>query len=132
MSSISIRFVPIRILLFKFKFNDPSPRLRPWSRVRDDKHHLVDSFNNDPYYPRPRSDSPLYQKFCLGYVAVYPQVLKDAAELAETFLRAIEAEQAKRDALRTFRSLVCNVHFNALTAKNTAFPFYKETILVMS
>jgi len=63
---------------------------------------LVDSFfSNDPYYPRPRSDNPLYQKFCLGYVAAHPQVSKDSAELSETFLCAIEAEQAKRDALRT-------------------------------
>ena len=45
--------------------------MRPFSKV-DDVHHLVDSFfSNDPYYPRPRSDSPLYQRFVL---VTWPQI----------------------------------------------------------
>jgi hypothetical protein len=76
--------------------------MRPWSRKTDDIHQLVDSFfSNDPYYPRPRSNSPLYQKFCQGYMDVYPKESQEVTELARLFLSAIEAEQAKRDALRT-------------------------------
>jgi len=73
-------------------------QMRPWSRKKNDIYQLVEAFfSNDPYYPRPRPEDPLYQKFCLGYKELHLKKSKEAAELAEVFLRAIEAEQAKRD-----------------------------------
>jgi hypothetical protein len=54
-------------------------------------------FNYDPYYPRPRPADTLYQKFCLGYLEALPKGSREAVELAEAFLHAIEAEQVKRD-----------------------------------
>lgn len=72
--------------------------MRPWSRKENEINQLVEAFFvNDPYYPRPRPEDPLYQKFCLGYLGAYPKESQTATELAEVFLRAIEAEQAKRD-----------------------------------
>ena len=72
--------------------------MRPWSRKKNDIHQLVEAFfSNDPYYPRPRPEDSLYQKFCLGYMEVHLKESKEAAELAEVFLHTIEAEQAKRD-----------------------------------
>jgi len=72
--------------------------MRPWSRKKDEIHQLVEAFFiNDPYYPRPRPEDSLYQKFCLGYLEVHSKESKEATALAEVFLRAIEAEQAKRD-----------------------------------
>jgi hypothetical protein len=73
-------------------------KMRPWSRKKNEVHQLVEAFfNNDPYYPRPRPADPLYQKFCLGYLEAHLKESKEAAELAEFFLRAIEAGQAERD-----------------------------------
>ena len=70
--------------------------MRPWSWKKDEIHQLVEAFFiNDPYYPRP--EDPLYQNFCLGYLEIHSKESKEATELAEVFLRAIEAEQAKRD-----------------------------------
>ena len=74
------------------------PKMRPWSRKKNEVHELVEAFfTNDPYYPRPRPEDPLYRKFCLGYLEADPKESMEATELAEAFLRAIEAEQAKRD-----------------------------------
>ena len=74
------------------------PKMRPWLRKKNEIHQLVEAFfSNDPYYPRPRPADRLYQKFCLGYLEAHLKESKEAAELAEVFLRAIEAEQAKRD-----------------------------------
>ena len=70
--------------------------MRAWNRNKDEVQQLVASFfTNDPYYPRPRANTQLYQHFCAGYRAAYPS---ESVGLAEEFLRAIEAEQAKRDA----------------------------------
>jgi hypothetical protein len=55
---------------------------------------LVDAFFiNDPYYPRPDPNDPLYVQFKTGYLSVYPQ---DVIDLGEAFLHAIEAEQLRR------------------------------------
>lgn len=71
--------------------------MRPWSKRKDDVYQLFEAFfSNDPYYPRPRPEDPLYQKFCSGYMEAHLQD-HEAAELAKVFLRAIEAEQTKRD-----------------------------------
>jgi len=73
--------------------------MRAWKRNKDEIQKLVDSFFiNDPYYPRPRGNDPLYQQFRTGYKAAHPSKSNDATEIAEEFLRAIEAEQVKRDA----------------------------------
>lgn len=74
--------------------------MRLWSR-KDEVHQLYKPFfSTDLYYPRPRFADPLYQKFYLGYPEARPKGSKEAAELAETFLRPIEAEQTKRDSVR--------------------------------
>ena len=74
------------------------PKMRPWSRKKNEVHQLVEAFfSNDPYYPRPRPADPLYQKFCLGYQEAHPKGSEEAAEIAEVFLRALETEQSKRD-----------------------------------
>lgn len=76
--------------------------MRAWKRNKDEIQQLVDSFFiNDPYYPRPRANDRLYEQFCTGYWAAHPSGSNDASEIAEVFLRAIEAEQAKRDARKT-------------------------------
>ena len=81
---------------------DPYLKMRPWSRKREEVNQLVQSFFiNDPYYPRPRPQDPLYQKFCRGYTDAYPKESEEAVELAATFLRAIEVEQATRDSVST-------------------------------
>ena len=42
----------------------PLFKMRPWSRKKEEINQLVESFfTNDPYYPRPRPQDPLYQKF---------------------------------------------------------------------
>jgi hypothetical protein len=74
--------------------------MRAWSRKKDDVHQLVESFfTNDPYYPRPRPEDPLYQKFCLGYMDAYPKYSDEAVQLAQDFLCTIEAEQGRRDSI---------------------------------
>ncbi|KAF8325491.1 hypothetical protein F5887DRAFT_1019271 [Amanita rubescens] len=68
-------------------------QMRAWSRKKEDVHQLVESFfTNDPYYPRPRPEDPLYQKFCAW---LYGR----AIQLAQDFLRTIEAEQGRRDSI---------------------------------
>jgi Zinc finger protein len=74
------------------------PEMRAWSRKKEDLHQLVESlFINDPYYPRPRPEDPLYQKFCVGYTDAYPKNSDDAVQLAQDFLCTIEAEHCRRD-----------------------------------
>ncbi|KAK7692602.1 hypothetical protein QCA50_004234 [Cerrena zonata] len=51
-------------------------------------------FTNDPYYPRPRSQDPLYEQFKSGYMQEFPT---DHQHLADAFLEAIETTQAERD-----------------------------------
>ena len=76
--------------------------MRPWSRKREQVNQLVQSFFiNDPYYPRPRPQDPLYHKFCLGYTDACPKGSEEAVEIAATFFRAIEVEQARRDSVST-------------------------------
>ena len=76
----------------------PFPKMRPWSRKKNEVHQLVEAcFSNDPYYPRPRPEDPLYQKFCLGHQEAHLKETEEAAEFVKVFLRAIEAEQDKRD-----------------------------------
>ncbi|KAF8329248.1 hypothetical protein F5887DRAFT_1005001 [Amanita rubescens] len=75
-------------------------QMRAWSRKKEDVHQLVESFfTNDPYYPRPRPEDPLYQKFCVGYMDAYPKNSDEAIQLAQDFLRTIEAEQGRRDSI---------------------------------
>ncbi|KIM47499.1 hypothetical protein M413DRAFT_6825 [Hebeloma cylindrosporum] len=82
------------ITVYTIDFN----QLRPWSREKNEIHLLVEAFFiNDPYYPRPRPEDARYQKFCLDYLEAYPKESKEATELAQSFLHAIETEQAKRD-----------------------------------
>ena len=68
--------------------------MRAWKRIKEVL-TLVDAFFiNDPHYPRPDPNDPLYIQFKTGYLSVYPQ---DAIDLGETFLHAgIEAEQPRR------------------------------------
>ncbi|KAF8513426.1 hypothetical protein BU17DRAFT_53305 [Hysterangium stoloniferum] len=74
-------------------------KLRSWLRKKEDIKQLVDAFFiNDPYYPRPRAIDPIYQHFRTGYINAYPQQSKEAVDVAEAFLLALEAEQAQRDA----------------------------------
>lgn len=76
--------------------------MRAWKRNKDEIQQIVDSFFiNDPYYPRPRANNRLYQQFRIGYKAAHPSESNDAVEIAEEFLHAIEAEQAKRDSRKT-------------------------------
>ena len=68
--------------------------MRDWRRIKDDIPDLVDAFFiNDPYYPRPDLNDPLYVEFKTGYLAAYPQ---DAVDLGQAFLHAIEDEQLRR------------------------------------
>jgi hypothetical protein len=71
--------------------------MRLWGRIKEDIPTLVDAFFvNDPYYPRPDPEDPLYKRFRTGYMSAYPQAPKDAVDLGEAFLSAIEAEQRRR------------------------------------
>ena len=68
--------------------------MRPWTREKIEINLLVDSFfQNDPYYPRPRTTDPLY-RFCKGYTSAYSE---DGQELASAILQAFQQEQAQRD-----------------------------------
>ena len=80
--------------------------MRPWSKKKEVNQLVESFFINDPYYPRPRPQDPLYQKFCLGYTDVYPKESEEAVALAMTFLRGIEVEQALRDSASR-PSVVC-------------------------
>jgi hypothetical protein len=71
--------------------------MRTWRRTRNEIPQLVDAFFiNDPYYPRPNPADPLYHEFSNGYFSAVPKEFKDAKEVGEAFLRAIEKEQATR------------------------------------
>ncbi|KAK2462901.1 hypothetical protein APHAL10511_005099 [Amanita phalloides] len=69
-------------------------QVREWNRTMEQIPILVQAFfSNDPYYPRPIPDNPLYAEFKSGYLDGYPA---DLVELALSFFTAIEAEQAQR------------------------------------
>jgi len=54
-------------------------------------------FTNDPYYPRPDPDDPLYKEFGNGYLSAHPKESRDAMDGGgEAFLSAIENEQRRR------------------------------------
>lgn len=63
-----------------------------------DINELVEAlYVNDPRYVRPHSENPLYRSLIWAtWMRMYPQFQK-AVEAAEAFLRAIEAERAKRE-----------------------------------
>ena len=68
--------------------------MRAWKRTKEELPTLVEAFFiNDPYYPRPDPNDPLYVQFKTGYLSVYPQ---DATVLGEAFWHVIEAEQLRR------------------------------------
>jgi hypothetical protein len=57
---------------------------------------LVDAFyTDDPYYPHPDPDDPLYREFSNGYLSAHPKESRDAVDVGETFLRAIENKQQR-------------------------------------
>jgi hypothetical protein len=47
-------------------------------------------YTNDPYYPRPNPDDPLYKEFSTGCLSAHPKECRDAIDVGEGFLRAIE------------------------------------------
>ena len=68
--------------------------MRTWKRNPNEIQQLVEAFyTNDPYYPRPNPDDPLYKDFSNGYLSAHPEESKD---VGEAFLRAIENEQRRR------------------------------------
>ncbi|KAI6101439.1 hypothetical protein EDD16DRAFT_1650482 [Pisolithus croceorrhizus] len=72
-------------------------QVRSWKKTSEDVPTLVEAFfTNDPYYPRPIRGDPLYAQFKGGYLSAYPTTSPLAIQLANDFLCAIEAEQAKR------------------------------------
>ena len=72
--------------------------MRMWKRNPNEIQQLVDAFYvNDPYYPRPNSNDPLYKEFSNGYLSIHPEESKDAIDVAQAFLRAIENEQCRRN-----------------------------------
>jgi len=69
-------------------------QMRTWNRNPNETQQLVEAFyTNDPYYPRPNPDDPLYKEFSDGYLSVHP---KESRDVSEAFLRAIENEQRRR------------------------------------
>ncbi|RPD62716.1 hypothetical protein L226DRAFT_324399 [Lentinus tigrinus ALCF2SS1-7] len=70
-------------------------QVRKWSKCVEDVVDLVQPFFvNDPYYPRPRPNDPLYQAFRSGYLEQYGTHTRS---IGIAFLDAIEREQASRD-----------------------------------
>jgi len=68
-----------------------------WKRNPNEIQQLVEAFyTNDPYYPRPNSDDPLYKEFNNGYLSAHPKESRGAIDVGEAFLRAIESEQRRR------------------------------------
>jgi hypothetical protein len=62
---------------------------------------LVDSFfANDPYFPRARTNDPLYRHFANGYRKECEAVSVLAMHFGDTFLRKLEEEQVRRDSQR--------------------------------
>ena len=75
--------------------------MRTWKRDPNEIQQLVDSFfMNDPYYPRPNPNDSLYKEFSNGYMSAHPKELRDAIDVGESFLRAIEDEHRRRIANR--------------------------------
>jgi hypothetical protein len=71
--------------------------MRTWKRNPNEIQQLVDAFyTNDPYYPRPNPNDPLYKEFSNGYLSAYPKDWRDAIDVGEAFLHAIENEQSRR------------------------------------
>ena len=73
--------------------------MRTWKRKSNEIQQLVEAFyTNDPYYPRPNPDDPLYKSsFSNGYLSAHPKEARDALDAGEAFLRAIENEQRRRN-----------------------------------
>lgn len=68
--------------------------MRTWKRNPNEIQQLVDAFyTNDPYYPRPNPNDTLYKEFGNGYLSAHPKESRDATDVGEAFLRAIEKEQ---------------------------------------
>ncbi|KAL4250540.1 hypothetical protein ABKN59_002310 [Abortiporus biennis] len=68
-------------------------QVRKWSKTVEGVDELVSAFfTNDPYYPRPRPNEPLYEAFKSAYMGEYRSDMR-----GEAFITAIEAEQANRD-----------------------------------
>lgn len=79
--------------------------MRPWTREKAEINLVVDSFfQNDPYYPRPRTTDPLYQQFCKGYTSAYSE---DGQALASAVLQAFRQEQAQRDLRQSGNAASC-------------------------
>jgi hypothetical protein len=71
--------------------------MRTWKRNPNEIQQLVDAFyTNDPYYSRPSPNVLLYKEFSNGYLSAHPKELRDAIDVGEAFLRAIENEQRRR------------------------------------
>lgn len=71
--------------------------MRKWGKAIEGIPTLVDAFfQNDPYYPRPRKQDPIYSAFKEGYRSCYPET-DDCLMIADTFLAAIEGRQSMRD-----------------------------------
>ena len=76
--------------------------MRTWKRNSNEIQQLVDSFyTNDPYYPRPNPNDPLYTEFSNGYMSAHPKELRDAIDVGEDFLRAIDSENEHRRRIAT-------------------------------
>jgi hypothetical protein len=71
--------------------------MRTWKRNPNEIQQLVEAFyTNDPYYLRPNPGDPLYKEFSTGYLSAHPKESRDAIDVCEAFLRAIENEQRRR------------------------------------
>ena len=71
--------------------------MRTWKQNSNEIQQLVDAFyTNDPYYPRPNPNDPLYKEFGNGYMSAHPRELRGAVDIGEAFLSAIENEQRRR------------------------------------
>jgi len=47
---------------------------------------LVEAFyTNDPYYPRPNPEDPLYKEFSNGYLSAHPKESRDAIDVVKLF-----------------------------------------------
>ncbi|KAF8903877.1 hypothetical protein CPB84DRAFT_1773605 [Gymnopilus junonius] len=78
------------VRLYVIDFN----QMRPFDKSSGDVAELADAFfSNDPYYPRPAQNAPLYIAFKEMYLSSCPSELRARATL---FLQTIEARQAAR------------------------------------
>ena len=88
--------MPLAVLFLLWDRNYFS-QMRTWKRNPNEIQQLVEAFySNDPYYPRPNPDDPLYKEFSNGYLSAHPKESRDATDVGEAFLRAIENEQRRR------------------------------------